>query len=80
MYANHQPQIAEFARQSSEHFRRIAFRTHVASSRRAVIAECWRILGRRNRGHDKRDARHALYLGALKGHEGNRAFVRKWRL
>lgn len=59
---------------------RIAFRTHVASSRRVVIAECWRILGRANRSVDKRDARHALYLGALKAHEANRAFVRKWRL
>ena len=63
---------------------RIANRMHVSASDISVLRACWKALGNPKRNpsnfaRDKRDARHALFRGALAAHKANRDLFQHFR-
>ena len=61
---------------------RIGHRHHVGESNLTIIRACRAILGKRrsiNFGRNRRDARHALYRGAISTHKANIALYRLYR-
>ena len=62
---------------------RIAYRHHVGESNLTIIRACRAILGDRfaasTFGRNRRDARHALYRGAISAHKADIALYRLYR-
>ena len=62
---------------------RIAFRHHVGESNLTIIRACRAIFGDEfasiTFGRNRRDARHALYHGAISAHKADIALYRRYR-
>ena len=62
---------------------RIGHRHHVGESNRTIIRTCRAILGKRPAAfafsRSRRDARHAVYRGAISAHKADIALYRRYR-